>query len=234
MKTAERKDLQTNTLKQYGTDLLHGGKRVPYLIWVLPLMVLVVWVVYMFWTNIAASRISNVWAAFWAVRDGRNDEFAQERLRGTVAFRAWQFDRADRLYQRGYDDLFLRPTEGVKTLKEASGLYEELSQASDVAPLMALQALSGAGRCEECLGEIDRARFFYQAMIDRFGKGGNWTTHPLIEDAKERLIQLGQNDSRRAFAEKWLREQLQMLGDRPPARPFEPDPILPPLMGDRP
>jgi hypothetical protein len=231
MKATERKELQTNTLKQLGQDLLHGGKRLPGAIWVLPILVVVIGLVYWFWSGIAASRTTNVWAYFWANRDSSDAE-TEKRLKGTVAELSWQFEKADRLYHKGYDALFTMPAQGAKDLQEASKTYEEVAQAGSASPLMVLQSYSGAAKCEECLGEVDRALFFYRALLERFGSDKDWTSvafktddankdtvkvtdkdwvHPLVQEAWQNYQRLRKdNDERRNFDAKWFQEQLQI------------------------
>lgn len=234
MKAVERKELQTNALKQAGQNLLHGGLKVPRLVWVLPLIVIVVGVGYWFWSGIAANRTTAVWAYFWTVRDGL-DPSAEKQLKGTVAELAYKLDEADRLYNKGYERLAAMPRLAVEDLKNASKLYEEISKTSGASALMVLTALSGAAKCEENLGEVQRAMFFYQNVIDRFGKQGDWTEHPLVRDARSIHEQLAKADTeRRTFDTSWLKDQLQMLSDPkrdvPPGLPTEPPPVIPPVI----
>src|SRR5262249_20859787 len=126
---------------------------------------------------------------------------------------------------------------------------------STASPLMALQSYSGAAKCEECLGEVDRALYFYKALLERFGSDKDWSSitlkpddankgtvqktdkdwvHPLVWEAWQNYERLSKDsDERRTFASKWLQEQLHM---RPPVgrgSPFPPqNPVLP--LGDSP
>lgn len=234
MKAAERKELHSNALKQIGQEIIHGGWKVPRLVWVLPLIVLVVGVGYWFWAGIAANRTTAVWAYFWAVRDGF-DTSAEQQLKGTVAELAFKLDQADRQYNQGYERLATLPKLAVEDLKKAAENYEQISKNSGATPLMVLTALSGAAKSEESLGEVPRALFFYQAIIDRFAKESDWAEHPLVKEAQSVHAQLTQAGSeRKAFDEKWLKDQVQMLSDpkrnQPPPNPNEPNPIIPPII----
>lgn len=249
MKATERKELQTNTLKQLGQDLLHGGRKLPGALWVLPILIVVVLVIYWIMSGVYATRTTNIWAYFWANRESSDPE-SEKRLKGTVAELAWTFEKADRLYHEGYGKLFTSPAQGAKDLQEASKAYEAVTQNSSAAPVMVLQSLSGAAKCEECLGEVDRALFFYRALLERFGSDKDWTSvalkladantgkvqigdkdyvHPLVLEAWQNYERLSKdNDERKTFAEKWLQEQLQI---RPSGGrgmpPFQQNPIVP-------
>jgi hypothetical protein len=233
MKAVERKELQGNSLKQFGKDLMHGGKRVPTLVWVLPLLVVTVWVIYYFWSGVVAARTTNFWAIFWAGRDGGRDKEIEEKLKGSVAELAWRLEKNDRLYNTACDRLGTAPTKAAEDLKTASQEYEAISKAGNTSPLMAMIALSGAAKCEEVLGEIERAQYFYKSVMDRFGNDADWKEHPLVLEAQKNHARLGKTtDERRVFDERWLKDLLQMVRERPPERPKEPDPLeMPPLTG---
>jgi hypothetical protein len=191
MKADHRKELKSNALA-HGLEQLYGkAKSGSNLLWGGLVLVLVLGVGYWWWTGSAANKASDAWATYWMHREsGATLDDVTGRLKGTTAEKAARLAHADQLYSDGYSALFTKsPKTAQKKFTDATELYEAVSkQSSD--PELGLRASVGAARCQECLGELERARWFYQDAVDRFGKqlrAESGTPHPLVAEAQKRI-----------------------------------------------
>lgn len=215
MKAEERKQLETNELREQLSRLLHAGKKPPSVIWLLLALGVVVVLGYWWLSGRTAARNADAWERYWKQR-ALMDAVGGE-LKGTPAEVAIALDAADAKYEEGFERLFKSPDLAVEELKAASTAYEELSKKITGQPDLQLRALIGAGKASEAMGDLPRALFFYRA-VKQLGEQLNWREHPVVLDASQRLSKLdGQATSGQAFYQGWP-------GRLPKAQPLTPPP----------
>lgn len=215
MKAEERKQLETNELREQLSRLLRAGKRPPSVIWLLLALGVVVVLGYWWLSSRTAVRNADAWERYWKQR-ALMDAVGGE-LKGTPAEIAIALDAADAKYEEGFERLFKSPDLAVEELKAASTAYEELSKKVTGQPDLQMRALIGAGKASEAMGDLPRAIFFYRAVI-KLGEQLNWSEQPFVLDASQRISKLdGQATSGQAFYQGWP-------GRLPKARPLTPPP----------
>jgi hypothetical protein len=220
MKAEERKQLETNELREQLSRLLHTGKKPPSVLWVLIAVGVVVVLGYWWLSGRTALRNADAWERYWKQR-ALMDAVGGE-LKGTPAEIAIALDAADAKYEEGFERLFKSPDLAVEELKAASTAYEELSKKISGKPDLQVRALLGAGKASEAMGDLPRAIFFYRA-VKQLGEQLNWSEHPLVVDASQRLSKLdGQATSGQAFYQGWPSRLPKAQPLTPPPAPTPP------------
>jgi tetratricopeptide (TPR) repeat protein len=233
MKAEHRKELQTNALASQVTKLMERTRSSSGVVWALLLLIVVVGLVYWWWTGRTVTKISAAWRDYWRSRESAEGlKLTMDDLKGTAAERAAKLSRADLLYEEGYQALFKNPAEARKSFDEAAELYDELAGARIDSPEFTMRALLGAGKCQESVGELDRAKHYYNELISRFGgqKDAQGSPHPLLADARKRLEHLDAAGGLAAFYKNWPGRlpKISMAEPKKPEPPRSPTDIKPP------
>ncbi len=197
MKAEHRKELQTNVLADRLGKAFHGMKEGPsrgtvLTVGAVALAALLIFLWWYFWTT---SR--DAASARWVQWDGLTspaalESFAQIKdsdARPMTQLARFQLARLSLL--EGLRELGTpRRKEAQESIRKAAKLYEELATESADSPLLAQEALLGAGKANESLGEIDRAKDYYRQLVDKhpntaFGKDAKSQLDRLTGDGKE-------------------------------------------------
>jgi tetratricopeptide (TPR) repeat protein len=191
MKAEHRKELMTNTLADQLGHALQNIKEGPSRgTMVFVIVVAVILLLGMVWMFLARSREESE-STRWLRWDNLgspaqltaflDDKDAQEHLPGRLA----RFEEARRLLLEGTRGLgSANRTQATTDLKKAAELYDQLTGECTDRPLLHQQALMGAARAHESLGEYDPARKLYQKLADVY------PTTIFGKDAKQQVARL--------------------------------------------
>lgn len=202
MKAEERKQLETNELAQQVSALLAKTKQSPSMLWVFLGLGLALIVVYYFWTGLKSEQAADAWAYYWNNRLLIDD--AREKLKGTSVDLVAQLTWADDKYERAFQSLFVNPDTAKLQFKEASDAYAALAKNTSAANDLIFRSFIGAAKCEEAMGDLERAKFFYGQLLDRFKNDREYNRHPWYEAAakqKKALEEAGSDAM--AFYKNW-------------------------------
>jgi tetratricopeptide (TPR) repeat protein len=234
MKAEHRHELKTNALADTLNRALHGLKAGPsrhsLLIGVVAVVVIVVGVTgYFIWAGQREGR-SALWEKFDGVEGtldtasspdelqsalGKFKELADQNPR-TLPGAAAKFDRARVLLYRGLERLYSPERDAaLADLREARQLYGELADDAfirDAHPLLGEEAMMGAAKANEALGDLDKALDGYKNVVKTYPKGA------FHEQADKRAAYLADADNRarvKALYDK-LDEQAKSSSFSPP------------------
>ncbi len=222
MKAEHRKELQTNFLADRMGRLLQGVRSGPQskssaAVWVLTILTL--GTLLLWYIAGARSNHSPLWVKFEEDTVRGNTEnlrlLAKENP-GTLPARAARFQRAKLLLEGGLAKLYSHDhDEAITTVKEARKLFQGLAKECIDDPVLASQALLGAGKAEEALvgipkgddpeqslGEFDKALAYYRELTEKYPNTSAGKT------AQERMNNLEKN---RADAEKFYQAMRKQL-----------------------
>lgn len=168
MKPEERQELEQNDLAEVTADL--GQSLVPYLAWILGILVAVV-LVAVFWSYRADAnreRMADGWRELYAAE--KEDQLQEVAVQyNDVAVGAFaRLRRADLLLQKGKEAITTDRTAALRHLDEAARLYETLSKDSSSPPSVARQAAYGLAVATESKGELKPAIAAYQRVVDSY------------------------------------------------------------------
>jgi tetratricopeptide (TPR) repeat protein len=174
MKAEHRKESPTHAVRQRVGRLLNDLKARPstssIVFWLVLLLVAVLvagWFVY-------SRREKEQASARWLkVNESTTLEdfeaFARDHP-GTTAATAARFEQARLLLRQGLDKYAAgeekERTEAQDKLKKAADLYEQLAKEATAYPLLVQEALRGAAKARESLGDLDGALKDYQQLAD--------------------------------------------------------------------
>jgi hypothetical protein len=230
MKAEERHRLAENDLSKGLNQLASGAKRPSSMILLMVGLVVVLGIVYWYWSNTAANRVSRAWVQYYERRDSLED--APPNWKSGPAGQAVLLGAADKVYERGFNRLFLDPQQALKEFESAASQYEELSKTASNNDIL-LRALMGAARAQENLGNVTKAVAFYDNVLSKFGSSNEWKEHPLVKDAKshkEKLTASGEETLANLY-QSWaskLKQVTNTPGDlKPPELPSIPTPPIP-------
>ncbi len=226
MKAEHRKELQTNSLSRQLSNLINYSKKPPSTIWMIVGVIVLLAIAYWWLTSMMANRAGSSWIALWNWRN--SIENAPKQLAGTAADKALQLLQADSLFDTANENMMLSPQMAQDGYREASAKYEEVAKAVGSQPFMALRANMGAARSAEAMGDIARARTFYEAAL-KVAESHKWTDHPLALDARQRLQAMEQKGDAVAFYANWPDRlpKSKPTDPKAPPTPFEPPPLSP-------
>jgi tetratricopeptide (TPR) repeat protein len=212
MKAEHRHELKTNvladTLGRAVQGLKAGPSRHTLLIGVVAVVVIVIGVTaYFIWKGQKENR-SALWEKFDGAGGtldkaanpddlqaalGKLKELAEQNPH-TLPGAAAQFDRARVLLRRGLEHLYSPDRDSaLADLREARKLYGDLAADAfirDSHPLLAEEAMMGAAKADESLGDLDKALEGYKNLVKTFPKGA------LHEEADKRATYLADADNR--------------------------------------
>jgi hypothetical protein len=209
MKAEHRKELESNVLVEKLTKAYQGIKQGPSrssLVWIVLLVVVVVVFVAWRWFS-SSSSASN--SARWmklddAVFPEQLETLTNEKdFHGTTQGRLAQFKEARRHLREGLKELGQNKTKGGEQIREGIKIYEDQLKDSGPTPILRQEALLGAARGHEALGQIDKAREYYERVRK---------DHPGTQAAKDAEKQLERLDSDANKAD--LRDLEQKYGNK--------------------
>lgn len=229
MKAEERHRLAENDLVKGLNQVSTGIKRPSNMILLMVALVVVLGIVYWYWSSTAAGRVSRAWTQYYEKRNSLEDLNASAK--SGPAGQAIQLGIADKSFDQGFNLLFVNPPSALKEFEQAAKQYEDVSAIASNTDIQ-LRALIGAARANENLGELTRAVSFYDKVIEKFGNSNEWKDHPLVKDAKERKTKLTTADSGMAqLYQSWAAKLKQVTTtpgiQTPPAFPNIPIPPVP-------
>jgi tetratricopeptide (TPR) repeat protein len=174
MKAEHRKELLTNSLAQTLEHTVQRLKQRPsrntvLVLAVVALAVLLV-VVWVWFSRSARESDSARWLQWDSLTaPSQVEAFLKEKdTEDTTQARLARFLEARRRLLEGVKDLGFNRSTATEHLREASRLYGELADQCSDRPLLEQEALLGAGKASESLGEYDRAREFYRKLADKY------------------------------------------------------------------
>ncbi|HQR41718.1 MAG TPA: hypothetical protein PLX97_03520, partial [Gemmatales bacterium] len=118
MKAEERHHLAENDLNKAINQLATGTKRPSSMILLMVGLVVLLGVVYWYWSSTAANRVSRAWIQYYEQRDTLEDAPAQ--WKSGPAGQAVQLGAADLVYERGFSRLFLLPEQALKEFEASA------------------------------------------------------------------------------------------------------------------
>ncbi len=227
MKAEHRKELKSNELMEKMRVWGDWTKQHGWLIVGVVAVVIGIVVAYTYLTRRAQSRDTVAWNDLWqqlelaqdgnrlgGAADAREELklkfFKAERgnppYKGMAAERAARLVLADLTFKEGYQLAVSGPGAALAAARfeEASKLYEELSNDPGDSPDLAIRALMGAARSEEWRGQLDRATFFYQELVKRYGSESKENEHPLVAAARKHLEQTEAGKPAASFFGTWI------------------------------
>jgi tetratricopeptide (TPR) repeat protein len=196
MKAEHRKELQTNVLADRLGKAIQGIKEGPsrgtlLLVGVAALAGLLLFIWWYFWST---SRAAD--SARWVQWDDLNtaaqlDSFVQNKdNQGTTQARLARFQIARRSLLEGLRELGSARAAALENIRKAAQRYEELIGESSESPLLLQEALLGAGKANESLGDVEKAKRYYKQLADQhpntsFGKDAKAQLDRLEKDGKD-------------------------------------------------
>ena len=214
MKAEHRKELMTNTLVNRLGEAVHGMKDGPSrgTLFVLAGVALLI-ILALIWRYLATSG-EEADSARWLKWDSvttpeqlkafvENDKDVEGQPQSRLA----RLEEARRGLYEGLRQLGNAGTrkKAQEDLKRAAGLYEKLAEEYADKPLLHQQALLGAAKAYESIGEADQARKYYQQLQNKY------TNTMFGQDAAEQLQRLDAAEKNDEF--KALKDEL----NKPPS-----------------
>lgn len=228
MKAEERHRLAENDLVKGLNRLATGAKRPSNMVMFMVGLIVVLGVVYWYWSNTAANRVSRAWMQYYERRNNLDD--APDSWKSGPAGQAIQLGIADKSFEQGFRNLFLDPQQALKNFEQAASQYEALSKSANNSDIQ-LRSLMGAARSHENLGNVTGAVAIYDNVLNKFGKSNDWKDHPLVKDAREQKQKLSGENSLSNLYQSWAAKLKQVSTDnnlqKPPQFPTIPTPPVP-------
>jgi hypothetical protein len=190
MKAEHRKELETNVLVHQLEKAYQGIRQGPSrttLLWVgAAVVVLVVYLLFRYFMTSSEATTSERWLKLDSIifPDQLTKVLSEDDLKDTEQGRLARFKEARMNLREGMRVLGSNPTEGVEKIETATKAYEELAQSPGRVPLLHQEALSGAARGYEALGDTENAAKFYKKLA------GEYPTSALGKDAKKQYDRL--------------------------------------------
>jgi hypothetical protein len=126
-----------------------------------------------------------------AIFPGQLDEAINDKdFKATPAGRVARFREARRLLHEGLRQLGMKDPLAFDRLRKATALYEELLKEPAPAPQLAQEALWGAAKGNESLGNLDKAREWYNKLQK------DHKDSALAKDAEKQLARLDNPDNK--------------------------------------
>ena len=196
MKAEHRKELQTNVLADRLGKAIQGIKEGPSrgTMLIVGGAALVGLLVFLWWYFATSAREAA--SARWVQWDTLSTPAALEGFAQTkdsdakpMAHLA-RFQLARLYLQGGLREVGSNRGQAQEDLRKAAGLYEELANEPSDVPLLQQEALLGAGKAYESLGDVEKARGFYKKLADghpntAFGKDAHAQLERLEKDGKD-------------------------------------------------
>lgn len=214
MKTERRHELQHNELADFLTDV--GEKAKPYAKAILgvALAALVILCAYLYLNKRAESEEALSWDEAWTAINSRSQGALREvidKYPNKPAAHWSQLVLADIELSRGETSLFSRKAEGRDQLRSAFEDYQHVKE-NAVHPLLREQALYGMARAQESLGELGKARGFYEEIFK------NYPTGPYAKRAEQRIKDLDRESTKAWY--DWFAQAQPVAADFSKTNPF--------------
>jgi tetratricopeptide (TPR) repeat protein len=174
MKAEHRKELQTNVLAdklgRFVQGLREGPSRGAVLFWGLVLAAVIVFFVVRYFIRSSEEAASELWNRWdQASSPLQLDALAKDNA-GKMQARLARFELARLDMLQGVATLAWQRDEAVKKLKDAAEAYEKLADESSDTPHLAQEALLGAAKAYESLGDLDKAKGLYSRLAKTYPK----------------------------------------------------------------
>jgi hypothetical protein len=195
MKAEHRKALQTNTLAQELGKVIEGFKKGPsrstwFWLVLIAAAVAIFFVFRVFW-NRSEQAVSERWVALDdVVFPEQLDRFLKDHD-GTEQARLARFLEARQKLSRGLRDLGANPDAAREEIRAGTDLYAELLKGSGRVDLLTQEALWGAAKGSEALGDLEQATSYYERLVKEYPASA------LGKDAKKQLERLNNPDTKR-------------------------------------
>jgi hypothetical protein len=200
MKAEHRKELETNILAQHLEKAYQGLRQGPsrtFLFWVGgAVAVLLVFLLFRYFMSTSEATTSGRWLKLdGVVFPEQLDELLKESdLKDTPQGRLARYKEARMNLSEGMRILGHSSSEGTEKIESATRTYEELAKSPGRVPLLHQEALWGAAKGYEALGETDQAAKLYKRLADEY------PTSALGMDAKKQLERLENTDNQADLA----------------------------------
>jgi hypothetical protein len=201
MKAEHRKELQTNALADRLGKAIQGIKEGPSRGTVLFIGVIAAAILlygaFRYFANSSEAANSARWLLLDEISStAQLDSFVKEKdVQDTMPGRVGRFQLARTNLLEGIRKLGFSRSSGIDAIQEAATLYEKLIDESSKVPLLQQQALMGAAKANEALGDLDKARGFYQKLAQ------SHKDSVLGKEAEEQLTRLGAETANKDLAE---------------------------------
>jgi hypothetical protein len=206
MKAEERKALEQNSLVEGLEKAYEGVRKGPSkttLYWLCGIgaVALVIWL-FVWFRNSAETQASQRWLELDSVAfPGQLDELLQKgELKDTPQGRLARFKEARMTLADGLRTLGDDRKKALQKIRAATEEYEKLLKSSGRVPVLQQEALWGAAKGRESLGEIEDAKKHYNKLVAEF------ESSYLGKDAAEQLKRL--NDPANAAALSKIKSEL--------------------------
>jgi tetratricopeptide (TPR) repeat protein len=215
MKAEHRKELQTNYLADQIGQFVRGvrqdsGTWVVLGFVAVALALLIAW---RYFSNVTFQKRSELWTKLEAASSVDALESLAQQNPGTLPARIAQFELARTQLRGGLAKLAASSDkereEAQAKLKEAGELYAKLAQDREF-PLLAQEALRGAGKALESQGDLDGALKKYDELVKAYPDS------PLAKQTAEYAKQLADN---REQVQKFYDELKQLAAAKPKTEP---------------
>lgn len=228
MKAEERHRLAENDLVKGINQVASGSWRPSSMVLLMTGLVVLLGLVYWYWSTTAANRVSKAWIQYYEQRDRLDD--APASWKSGPAGQAVQLGTADKAFERGYTKLFIDPAAALKEFESAATQYEELSKTASTTEIQ-LRSLIGAARAYENTGNNTKAVALYDQALAKFGSNNEWKDHPLLKDAKDHKDKLSASgdDSLATLYQSWATKLKQVKNEGTTDKPSIPNIPMPPL-----
>jgi hypothetical protein len=190
MKAEHRKELETNVLAQQLEKAYQGLRQGPSrttILWIVGIVaVLLIYFLFRYFMSSSEAATSERWLELDDIVFPEQLETVLKKgdLKDTPQGRLARFKEARLNLSEGVRILGNSPTDGVEKIENATKAYEELAKSSLKVALLHQEALWGAAKGNEALGNIEQATSWYTKLKDEY------PTSALGEDAKNQLKRL--------------------------------------------
>jgi hypothetical protein len=200
MKAEHRKELETNVLAQHLEKAYQGLRQGPSrttLFWVGgAVVVLLVYLLFRYFMSTSEATTSGRWLKLdEAVFPEQLTKLVDESdLKDTPQGRLARYKEARMQLTEGMRVLGNNTSDGTEKIETATKIYEDLAKSPGRVPLLHQEALWGAAKGYEALGDTDQATKFYKRLADEY------PTSALGQDAKKQLERLENTDNQADLA----------------------------------
>lgn len=199
MKTKRRHELETNQLADWLGAMMERLRPRANLILTGAVILLIALLAASFLMRRSRSRSQAAWTALATAATPTELAAVSDDYPGTPAGNWAMLRSADVEFAMGMQQLLRNREQALVSLRAAERSYERLAAGSPESPLVDERASMGLAKTLEALGEVERAKEAYQAVLDRFPNGLFATeAGKRIEDLKDPKI---------AEFYAWLEEQ---------------------------
>jgi len=201
MKAEERKALQTNALAQElgkAIDTIKQGPSRSTMIYlgVGIAIVAVALLARTFWRSSEATSSARWLKLDEIVFPEQLASFLEEPdLKETQQGRLARFKEARIKLTQGIRDLGTNPSLAQTNIEEGTKIYEKLIDSVSRVPLLHQEALWGSAKGNESLGQIDRAKEYYEKLVKEYPASS------MGKDSKKQLERLDSDTGKKEIAE---------------------------------